>query len=67
MKRGHWGRRGGGGNERFVYLKIIGYYGHELSIMFALPFTFYIVNVFQVSSTLGGCEELSIGRSTFLP
>ena len=64
MKRGHWGRRGGG-NERFVYLKIIGYYGHELSIMFALPFTFYIVNVFQVLCTLG--EELSIGSSPFLP
>ena len=58
---------GGGGDERFVYLKIISYYCHELSIMFALPFTFYIVNVFQVLCTLGGCEELSIGRSPFLP
>ena len=57
----------GGGDERFVYLKIISYYCHELSIMFALPFTFYIVNVFQVLCTLGGCEELSIGRSPFLP
>ena len=54
-------------DERSVYLKIISYYCHELSIMFALPFTFYIVNVFQVLCTLGGCEELSIGRSPFLP
>ena len=55
------------GDERSVYLKIISYNCHELSIMFALPFTFYIVNVFQVLCTLGGCEELSIGRSPFLP
>ena len=68
MKRGHWGRAGGGGvNERSLYLKIISYNCHELSIMFALPFTFYIANVFQVLCTLGGCEELSIGRSPFLP
>ena len=63
------GEEGGGGrgDERFVYLKIISYYCHELSVMFALPFTFYILNVFQVLCTLGGCEELSIGRSPFLP
>ena len=46
--------------ERSVYLKIISHYCHELSIMFALPLTFYIVNVFQILCTLGGCNELSM-------
>ena len=69
MKSGHEGGGGGewGENERSVYLKIISHYCQELSIMFALPFTFYIVNVFEILCTLGGCKELSMRRSPFLP